>query len=209
MKNKIIMSKLIFSVDVNNEAADFLIKRDSELYHFNNYCYYSDYEVWGRIKKQDTYPKTDLFKRIGRMSVVTNGMKEHDKEPLRTALKESGGDYTSFTELPDGCCSRMKETDLATNLFLLLDYEQRIDFINSMKVVFSISQAKQRYLSWYKVDHALFRTDGNANRLNELEDKCELSRRIMECPINFGDIFQYPFDINELCEKCMELYGAN
>ena len=47
MKNKIIMSKLIFSVDVNNEAADFLIKRDSELYHFNNYCYYSDYEVWG------------------------------------------------------------------------------------------------------------------------------------------------------------------
>ena len=200
------MSKLIFYVVRDDELADFLIVRDSKFYNFNNYGYYSNYEVLARIKK-DASSNSDSFKRIGIMSIITNGMKTGDKEPLHTILRESSL-YPRFTELPGGCCSSMTDINLATNLFLLLDFEQRKDFLNSMKVAFSCKQAKSRFLSWYIVDHTLFRTDGDSNKLYELERKSEMSRKIMECAYNIRTILQCPlFEVKDLCEKITELYG--
>lgn len=200
------MSKLLFSVVRNDELADFLIVRDSRFYNFNNYGYYSGYEVLARIKK-DASPNSDSFRRMGGMSIITKGMNTGDKEPLNTILTESGL-YPRFKELPDGCCSSMLDINLATNLFLILDFEQRKDFLNSMKVAFTSKQAKSMFLSWYIVDHALFRIDGDSNKLYELERKSEISRNIMESAFNIKDILQCPlFEVKDLCVKINELYG--
>ncbi len=166
--------KISFTCDPNSKSdADFYITYKRELWNWNDLGYYISYLIYATPKI--TPNKKEVL--LGDIGIYNPHQEWAKHDCLENSLRESGN-YSLFHELPESFASRIFEKE-ATMLWMLLDSEQRKEFIIAMHLILDKDSLYQNNIIATK--NPLFR-DG----IDEASEKyLDLVKELMLSPIDF------------------------
>lgn len=153
--------------------ADFYITYDRDNWNWNDFGYHVRYLIYATPKI--TPNKKEVL--IGEIGILGSDQKIAEHGLLENTLRESGN-YSLFHELPEFFSSRIYDRT-ATMLWMLLNPEQRKEFIGAMHLIL---EADGPY--WETIcskASGLFR-EGHSHVINQLLDT---TKNIMLSPTDF------------------------